>query len=1050
MSLFQNTVLNKYLGNLDPHLTEEKYKLFTSYFNNPEIRTNILNSKEEQFQEGFLISLFVNILGYTINPNPGFNLITEFKNEKDSRKSDAAIIINNTVTGIIELKGTEIIDLTKIENQAFGYKNNHPEAVYVITSNFRKIRLYIDNAVNFNEFDLFDLSFQEFKVLYLSLSFASLSAGIPLKIKQESLVREENISRQLYNDYSVFKRNLFNNLITLNPQIDQLTLFKKTQKLLDRFLFIFFAEDRMLLPANSIRNILSQWLQLKDLDQYVPLYDRIKKFFSYLNTGYKSSNMEIFPYNGGLFRPDEVLDNITIDDEVLRTNTVTLSNYDFNTEIDVNILGHIFENSLNEIEEITLSIQGKEIDKSKTKRKKEGVFYTPKYITSYIVKNTLGSLCNEIKNELGIIEEDYSPENKSKDTRRKLVNTLDAYRERLLKITICDPACGSGAFLNQALDYLINEHKYIDELKAKLLGESLILSDIENSILENNLFGVDINEESVEIAKLSLWLRTARKNRKLNNLSGNIKCGNSLIDDPAIAGEKAFNWHKEFPQVFAKGGFDIIIGNPPYVRQELLGNYKEYFSKNYRVFNYSSDLFAYFYEKAFLLLKQKGLLGFISNTFDKTTAGSDLRAFLQNNIKVEKYVDFTEVQIFEGATTYPIILIASNYFIEDNSFLFIKIPKNTSPSLIDIYHLPSVTVMQQSLNSSNWTFHSIGSNALLNKINLHENIRTQYGKCFRGIVTGFNLAFIISKSEKDSILMESPADEEIIKPFYEGKDLSKWYSPDIEKYLIFTKRGINIDKYPGVKNWLGKFRTSLEPKSNPEQTQGRKPGLYQWYEIQDSVDYYKLFENSKITWPNLQNSNKFCFEDKGYYINAPSVIFPSDNIALLAILNSKLVWFYLQSVCVVRNGGYIEVKPQYFEQIPIPYISKDNQQPFIEMADLMLSLHKELNTLKDNFLKFIISQFDFQTTSKKLDNWNLLDPKQFITELKKNLKTEKKQDLSKSDELRWFTLFSEQKAGTDIIQTQINQTDTEINKMVYELYGLSEEEIKIVEGKEPN
>ncbi|MDY0080941.1 MAG: N-6 DNA methylase, partial [Ignavibacteriaceae bacterium] len=778
MSLFQNTVLNKYLGNLDPHLTEEKYKLFTSYFNNPEIRTNILNSKEEQFQEGFLISLFVNILGYTINPNPGFNLITEFKNEKDSRKSDAAIIINNTVIGIIELKGTEIIDLTKIENQAFGYKNNHPEAVYVITSNFRKIRLYIDNAVNFNEFDLFNLTFDEFKILCISLSFSAISGGIPLKIKQESLVREENISRQLYNDYSFFKRNLFNNLITLNPQIDQLTLFKKTQKLLDRFLFIFFAEDRMLLPANSMRNILSQWTQLKDLDQYVPLYDRIKKFFSYLNTGYKSNNLDIFPYNGGLFRPDDVLDNILIDDDILKSSSTTLSNYDFNTEIDVNILGHIFENSLNEIEEITLSIQGKEIDKSKTKRKKEGVFYTPKYITSYIVKNTLGSLCNEIKNELGIIEEDYSPENKSKDTRRKLVNTLDAYRERLLKITICDPACGSGAFLNQALDYLINEHKYIDELKAKLLGESLILSDIENSILENNLFGVDINEESVEIAKLSLWLRTARKNRKLNNLSDNIKCGNSLIDDPAIAGEKAFNWHKEFPQVFAKGGFDIIIGNPPYVRQELLGNYKEYFSKNYRVFNYSSDLFAYFYEKAFLLLKQKGLLGFISNTFDKTTAGSDLRAFLQNNIKVEKYVDFTEVQIFEGATTYPIILIASNYFIEDNSFLFIKIPKNTSPSLIDIYHLPSVTVMQQSLNSSNWTFHSIGSNALLNKINLHENIRTQYGKCFRGIVTGFNLAFIISKSEKDSILMESPADEEIIKPFYEGKDLSKWYSPD--------------------------------------------------------------------------------------------------------------------------------------------------------------------------------------------------------------------------------------------------------------------------------
>src|SRR5690606_1758290 len=121
---------------------------------------------------------------------------------------------------------------------------------------------------------------------------------------------------------------------------------------------------------------------------------------------------------------------------------------------------------------------------------------------------------------------------------------------------------------------LIAEHRYIDELQAKLFGDSFVLTDIENSILENNLFGVDLNEESVEIAKLSLWLRTAQPNRKLNNLNNNIKCGNSLIDDPAVAGDKAFNWAQEFPTVFAKGGFDVIIGNPPYVRvQGLKENY---------------------------------------------------------------------------------------------------------------------------------------------------------------------------------------------------------------------------------------------------------------------------------------------------------------------------------------------------------------------------------------------------------------------------------------------------------------------------------------------
>ncbi|HOJ17674.1 MAG TPA: TaqI-like C-terminal specificity domain-containing protein [Ignavibacteriaceae bacterium] len=1010
MSLFQNTVLNKYLGNLDPHLTEEKYKLFTSYFNNPEIRTNILNSKEEQFQEGFLISLFVNILGYTINPNPGFNLITEFKNEKDSRKSDAAIIINNTVIGIIELKGTEIIDLTKIENQAFGYKNNHPEAVYVITSNFRKIRLYIDNAVNFNEFDLFNLTFDEFKILYISLSFSAISGGIPIKIKQESLVREENISRQLYNDYSFFKRNLFNNLITLNPQIDQLTLFKKTQKLLDRFLFIFFAEDRMLLPANSMRNILSQWTQLKDLDQYVPLYDRIKKFFSYLNTGYKSNNLDIFPYNGGLFRPDDVLDNILIDDDILKSSSISLSNYDFNTEIDVNILGHIFENSLNEIEEITLSIQGKEIDKSKTKRKKEGVFYTPKYITSYIVKNTLGSLCSDIKNELGIIEEDYSPENKSKDTRRRLVNTLDAYRDRLLKITICDPACGSGAFLNQALDYLINEHKYIDELKAKLLGESLILSDIETGILENNLFGVDINEESVEIAKLSLWLRTARKNRKLNNLSGNIKCGNSLIDDPAIAGEKAFNWHKEFPQVFANGGFDIIIGNPPYgvnfstnekdYLQIVLGGVPDH------------EIYIYFISMALQnLIRPGGLLTYIfPNTFLSNLFGINYRKHIFTNYFVENILDLSNDNTFEDASVRTCVFsVIKNQPLKDHKTKFSTIIQK---DIVDLKALNQDEILQGINNIlSFFTTNSLEEH-IINKLNTNNRL-SEYFLVSQGLIPYDKYRGHSEETIKNRIWHANYKKDDTYKKELKGGD--------VNRYSVRW----NNELWISYGNWLAAPREK------------------------------KYFINKRILVREITGDLLFCAYTDDEYYNTPSIINiinENDVIALkyaLVILNSKLIGFYHNLTSPkAKKGLFPKILINDIRNIPIKYT--DNQQPFIELADLMLSLHKELNTLKDNFLKFIISQFDLQTTSKKLDNWNLLDAKQFITELRKNLKTEKKPDLSKSDEFRWFTLFSEQKARTDAIQTQINQTDTGINKMVYELYGLSEEEIKIVEGKEPN
>ena len=204
-----------------------------------------------------------------------------------------------------------------------------------------------------------------------------------------------------------------------------------------------------------------------------------------------------------------------------------------------------------------------------SKRKKDGVFYTPRYITKYIVENTVGQLCTQKKTELDIVEEAFTPQKRKANTQQ-LLQKLEAYRQWLLQLTICDPACGSGAFLNQALEFLIAEHQSIDALTSKLFGAPMILSDIESGILEHNLYGVDINDEATEIAKLSLWLRTARKGRKLNSLNQHIKCGNSLIDDPAVAGDKAFNWQQEFPEVFAKGGFDVVIGNPPYVRVEFI------------------------------------------------------------------------------------------------------------------------------------------------------------------------------------------------------------------------------------------------------------------------------------------------------------------------------------------------------------------------------------------------------------------------------------------------------------------------------------------------
>jgi type I restriction-modification system DNA methylase subunit len=564
MPIFQKSVIQKHLAHLEQNQLDEAFNKFKHNYNTDKIQL-IKTLKEEEYQDGFLRDIFVDVFDYVLKPDENFNLIREFKNQADGKKADGAILKDTKAIAVIELKSTKTKDLRSITPQAFNYKNNQPHCQYVITSNFQKLRFYIDYANEYEEFDLFNLDRKKFALLYLILNRENLLNGLPLQLKEETKCHEENISAQFYKDYSKFKQDIFANLTKNNSQFDQLLLFKKSQKFLDRLLFVFFAEDTGLVPPNLIATEIENWQKLKELDAYDSLYNRLKKFFNYLNKGHQ----DIPAYNGGLFATDKILDQLIIADEILKDNLLKLVAYDFNTELDVNILGHIFEHSLNELEEIAAKIAGVATDKGKTKRKKDGIFYTPKYITQYIVENTLGMLCAEKRQELNLVDIEFDKLYWKKDTSlsakgKKLFKALETYKNWLLTLKILDPACGSGAFLNQALNFLIAEHQEIDNIIAELTNAMPKFYDTDKMILENNIYGVDINEESIEIAQLSLWLRTAKKGRKLSNLSRNIKCGNSLIDDPTVAGEKAFDWNKEFPKIMQQGGFDVVIGNPPY------------------------------------------------------------------------------------------------------------------------------------------------------------------------------------------------------------------------------------------------------------------------------------------------------------------------------------------------------------------------------------------------------------------------------------------------------------------------------------------------------
>ncbi|NOZ46409.1 MAG: restriction endonuclease subunit M, partial [Chlorobi bacterium] len=393
MEIFQKSVINKHLINLDKEQVEKAYQKFKENYNPAKIE-KIKQLKEEEYQDGFLRDIFVDVLGYTLKPDDNYNLAREFKNQDDGRKADGAILNPDITTGekaiaVIELKSTKTKDLKSITEQAFNYKNNQPDCKYVITSNFQKLRFYIDYANEFEEFDLFNLQKTDFERLYLILNTNSVFSDLPIRLKDETKFHEQEISVKLYNNYSDFKNKLFNNLVEKNPDFDKLTLFKKSQKLLDRFLFILFAEDSGLLPPNSISRIIKRYEILKEEDAYKPLYDIFKQYFGYMNIGRKGKNTndDIPAYNGGLFYPDELLDNLKIDDEILTDDLLILSAFDFNTDIDVNILGHIFEHSLSEIEEIAAEIEATADTSGHTpltktsKRKKDGVFYTPKYIT---------------------------------------------------------------------------------------------------------------------------------------------------------------------------------------------------------------------------------------------------------------------------------------------------------------------------------------------------------------------------------------------------------------------------------------------------------------------------------------------------------------------------------------------------------------------------------------------------------------------------------------------------------------------------------------------
>ena len=948
--------------------------------------SEIKNFKEEKFQTQFLKDIFENCLGYTLDTTDptNFNLEREKKNETDGKKADGAILINSEVRCVIELKDqtTQHLDKTPSNrelspvDQAFRYFVSHDNAKYVIVSNFSELRFYIGNKTTFEKFDLFTANFDEFKRLHLLLSFESISTDLPLKLKEKFATHEREISNKFYKDFSVFRLTLFKNICKNNASIDKNRLLSLTQKLCDRFVFILFAEDRGLLRLRTIAEIKDKFQnQVTELS----FYDFYKIYFKAIDEG--SERLDIKRYNGGLFATDTELDALKIDDSVLEAQF--LSDYDFLSDIGVNILGHIFESSLNDLEELNAQINGNEFDAKQSKRKKDGIFYTPEFITEFIVENSLGTLCKAKKDELGLdLNELLAPKNPKKLTKAEseIKDKIYACREWLLSLKILDPACGSGAFLNQALEFLISEHAALDTYRKVYEGEGLGLYDIESTILENNLYGVDINADAVEIARLSLWLRTAAKGRVLTDLSKNLVAANSLL---------------EFPFDFK---FDVVIGNPPYVRQEAIKEQKPALQK-YKVYSGMADLFVYFYELGITHLKENGLLGFIcSNKFFRASYGENLRKFILENTQITHIIDFAGVKVFEDASVDSAVTVFRKIRAGGNSkFNFL------ASSTTNLKTQKFIQIPQSTLNETNFTFLDKSKFELKNKIEkVAKPLKDWDVNIYRGILTGLNEAFIIDSDTRDKILNNCVGEEreqtqKLIRPILRGRDVKRYDYEWAGLWLINihngydTKPRINIDNFPKLKLYLDKF----EPKLSKRSDKGVTP-----YNLRNCA-YLDEFEKEKILCARMVQSPKFAYDINNNIPDNTAYCIIGENLKfLLAFLNSTAV-YKIFNFFYAGGGLEGEIKINRLEILPIPQITPQNE-----------NLANEIINLVDEILK----------ANEKIKLYE------------KHMAT-----LTLDEKL-------EAKENIDTLNDKIKASDEKINKLVFELYELTSNETALITG----
>jgi type I restriction-modification system DNA methylase subunit len=988
---------------------------------------------EAQARTDFIDKLF-KILGWDVSNDVGLpqferDVLVE-KNPETTGKPDYSFRVDGETKFFVEAKAPSV-GVSNAEDiiQAKTYAWNTKNVFVVVLTDFQELKIYdasLKPDLKHPEIGLvYHLKYIDFvkkvKELVL-LSKKSVEEGSLSKILKkdaESKHLRIPVDSAFLEDMTKWREDLAKDLFKKNNNISIRTLNDVVQKMLDRLIFIRILEDRKIINSRTLFEIVELW---KHEGKRKPIHENLNELFRHINSD----------LNGEVFKPHDC-EKYEFDSNLLALIIENLyfpkCPYKFDV-IGVELLGSIYERYLGKT--IRFTEKRVKVEEKLEVKKAGGIYYTPQFIVSAVIESTITKLIN-----------DKTP-------------------SEIEKIRILDPACGSGSFLLGAYQKLIDYHikyysKHQNEAKSGTLFPNLIIDrdgthrlsiEKKSEILKNNIYGVDLDPQAVEVAMMSLYIKALEGEKALPHnkellpsLSNNIKCGNSLIgydffeqktlnDNEEKEKINPFEWKSKttgFGKIFdEKNGFDAIVGNPPYIRIQTMKEWApkeiEYFGKKYKTAatgNY--DIYAIFVEKALEILNERGLLGFIlPHKFFQANYGKNLRKIISENKFLKEIVNFTDQQVFEEATTYTCLLFldkAGNKFFKYSEISKLEHPTHQLQTIqknneykdnyIKIGLLPITEISE-----NQWSFGFGDEIQLLNKLkNLKPKLIDISERMFQGLITSSDDIYLLKNiKEQDSskfkklfsraLNKEVIFEKELIKPYLKGKEIKK-YTISEPKYSLLFPYTINHNKKLSLihydefeKNFPRAFAYLLENKAALEKREkGKMKSKEKWYDFTrpQSLD---MFSHPKIMTPFNAFHNSFYLDTEGkWYFTAGvaggyGITLKEDSKFsieyVLGLLNSQLIEYFVKKTGTLLRGKFFSYEYRFIENIPIKKIENEHEK---SLEGEIIKLVKEINKI-----------------SKELEE-----------------------------------------NQHEVLNRQVKVYGEKIDELVYTLYGITEEEKKIIE-----